>query len=206
MSRPPTVAAASRRRRLPRDERRRQLIEISWRIAQTDGADALTLGRLADQAEVAKPVVYDHFRTRNGLLSALYLDYDQRQSRTMASALAASPDRLADKARVIADAYVDCVLSQGREWFGIAAALEGSPELETLKRQCDAAFLDQCKAALDLFVDSEVSRTGLLGALGAAKALSHAAAAGEIGADEARRELAAAFLATAQRSIARRDV
>jgi AcrR family transcriptional regulator len=192
-------AGATPRRRLQRDERRRNLIETSWRIAQAEGADALTLGRLADQAGVAKPVVYDHFGTRNGLLAALYQDYDQRQSSAMDEALAASPETLLDRVKVIADAYVDCVLMQGRELFGVAAALEGSPELETLKRQCDSAFLDKCKAALDPFAGGSVSRTSLLGAFGAADALSQAAAEGEIGTDEAKRELASVILAAAQR-------
>lgn len=184
---------------MTREDRRRQLIEVAWKIAQTEGADALTLGRLAEQAGVAKPVVYDHFGTRNGLLAELYHDYDQRQSVGMAEALASSPDTLGDKARVIADAYVDCVLKQGRELFGVAAALEGSPELETMKRRCDAAFIDQCQAALRPFAGGGASRTSLLAALGAADALSRAAAAGDISADEARVELAAVFLTAATR-------
>lgn len=200
MSTRPTDVPASPRRRLSRDDRRRNLIAVSWRIAQAEGADALTLGRLAEQAEVAKPVVYDHFGTRNGLLAALYQDYDQRQTAAMEEALAASPATLPDKARVIADAYVDCVLMQGRELFGVAAALEGSPELETLKRQCNAAFLEKCKAALDPFAAAGVSRTSLVGAFGAAEALSLAAAAGEIATDEAKRELATVILAAAQRN------
>ncbi|GGC94531.1 TetR/AcrR family transcriptional regulator [Chelatococcus reniformis] len=199
MSTHSTDATTTPRRRLPRDVRRRNLIAVSWRIAQAEGADALTLGRLAEQAEVAKPVVYDHFGTRNGLLAALYQDYDQRQAAAMEEALAASPATLRDKARVIADAYVDCVLAQGRELFGVAAALEGSPELEALKRQCNAVFLEKCKAALDPFAGASVSRTSLLGAFGAAEALSLAAAAGEIGTAEAKRELAAVILSAAQR-------
>lgn len=201
MSTRPANAPSAPRRRLAREDRRRQLLDVSWKIAQSEGADALTLGRLAEQADVAKPVVYDHFGTRNGLLAALYQDYDRRQSVAMETALAASPETLADKARVIADAYVACVLAQGRELFGVAAALEGSPELEQVKRQCDAAFLDQCKAALDPFADGGVSKIGLLGALGAADFLSHAAADGQIGAEEARRELAEVFLATALRAL-----
>ncbi len=197
------LAEAPARRRLPREERRRQLVEVSWRIAQAEGADALTLGRLADQAGVAKPVVYDHFGTRNGLLAALYRDYDGQQSAAMAQALSASPDTLADKARIIADAYVDCVMAQGSKLAGVAAALEGSAELAAVKRDCDRAFLDQCKAALDPFAAKGVSRTSLVGALGAAEALSHAAAAGDITAEEARVELAAVFLAAVERSIAR---
>lgn len=200
MSTAPTDAAAAPRRRLTRDDRRRQLIEVSWRIAQTEGADALTLGRLSEQAEVAKPVVYDHFGTRNGLLAALYQDYDRRHSTVIETALAASPDTLGDKIRVIADGYVDCVLAQGRELFGVAAALGGSPELETLKRSCDAAFLEMCKAALDPLAEGGVSRTSLLGAFGAADALSQAAASGKIGANEAKNEFALVLLSAVRRA------
>lgn len=193
-------AVATPRRRLSRDDRRRQLIEVAWRIAEAEGADALTLGRLAEQAEVTKPVVYDHFGSRNGLLAALYLDYDQRHAAAMAEALAASPATLTDKADVIAEAYVDCVIAEGRELFGVIAALEGSAELETLKREGHAAFLEKCKTALDPFAGGRVSRTSLLAAFGAADALAHAAAAGEIGTDEAKRELGCVILAAARRS------
>lgn len=202
MSTDPAGSTPSVRRRLSREDRRRQLIDVSWRIALEEGADALTLGRLAEQAGVAKPVVYDHFGARNGLLAALYLDHDRRVASAMAEALAASPDTLADKARVIAEAYVNCVLDQGRELFGVSAALGGSPELEALKRDCDQAFLDQCKAALDPFAESGVSKTRLLGALGAADAISHAAASGDVDVAEAKDEIAAVFYAAARRPTA----
>lgn len=190
------------RRRLTREERRLQLIDVSWKLAQAEGADALTLGRLAEQAGVAKPVVYDHFGTRNGLLAELYRDYDRRVGVAMAAALEASPATLEDKARVIADAYMDCVLKQGHELFGVAAALEGSAELEAVKRQCDAAFLDQCGEALAPLAGGAVSRPALVGALGAADALSHAAAAGDMPAGEARGELTLVILAAARRTKA----
>ena len=54
----------SPRRRLSRDERQRQLLEVAWRLVREEGTEALTLGRLAEQAGVTKPVVYDHFGTR----------------------------------------------------------------------------------------------------------------------------------------------
>ena len=191
--------AVPARRRLTRDARRANLIETAWRIAQVEGADALTLGRLAEQAGVAKPVVYDHFGARNGLLAALYHDYDQRQAAAMETALAENPATLPDRARVIAEAYVGCVVAQGGEVSGVAAALEGSPELEAVKRQCDAVFLDMCRAALQPLAAGEISRAALLGAFGAAEALSRAAAAGEIAVGEAKEELAAVFLAAAER-------
>lgn len=113
----------SPRRRLSRDERQRQLLEVAWRLVREEGTEALTLGRLAEQAGVTKPVVYDHFGTRAGLLAALYQDYDLRQTALMEAALEASEATLEGRADVIARAYVDCVMQQGREIPGVVAAL-----------------------------------------------------------------------------------
>ncbi len=60
-------------------------------------------------------MVYDHFGTRAGLLAALYQDYDLRQTALMEAALEASEATLEGRADVIARAYVDCVMQQGRE-------------------------------------------------------------------------------------------
>ena len=49
----------SPRRRLPREERTRQLLEVAWQLIGDVGTDALTLGKLAEAAGVTKPVVYD---------------------------------------------------------------------------------------------------------------------------------------------------
>ncbi|MFX7784696.1 TetR/AcrR family transcriptional regulator, partial [Acinetobacter baumannii] len=81
-----------------------------------------------------KPVVYDHFGTRGGLLAALYQEFDARQTALMDAALPASDPTLAGIATVIASSYVDCVRRQGREIPGVIAALASSPELEKIKR------------------------------------------------------------------------
>lgn len=88
---------------------------MAWQLIGAEGTEALTLGRLAEQAGVTKPVVYDHFVTRAGLLAALYQDFDARQTLLMDAALDRSEATLASRAAVIAGSYVDCVLTQGRE-------------------------------------------------------------------------------------------
>lgn len=104
---------AHSRKRLSRDERRRQLLDVAWQLVREEGTDALSLGRLAEQAGVTKPVVYDHFETRTGLLVALYQQYDARQTRMLEQALVRCDASLASRAGVIAEAYVDCVMSGG---------------------------------------------------------------------------------------------
>ncbi|HEV7326746.1 MAG TPA: TetR/AcrR family transcriptional regulator [Bosea sp. (in: a-proteobacteria)] len=190
-----------RRQRLTREDRQRQLIETAWRIVGEEGTDALTLGRLAERAGVAKPVVYSHFVTRNGLLIALYRDFDGREYAVMDAALESSEATLAGKAGAIASSYVDCVLTQGREIPGVVAALAGSPELAAVKRDCDLIFLEKCRGLLAPFAGGKVIPTaGLRAMLGAAEGLSHAAATSEITADEAKRELFETITAMVTRS------
>jgi AcrR family transcriptional regulator len=190
-----------RRQRLTREDRQRQLIETAWRIVGEEGTDALTLGRLAERAGVAKPVVYSHFTARNGLLIALYRDFDGREYAVMNAALERSEATLAGKAGAIASSYVDCVLTQGREIPGVVAALAGSPELAAVKRDCDLIFLEKCRGLLAPFAGGKAIPTaGLRAMLGAAEGLSHAAATGEIAADEAKRELFETITAMVARS------
>jgi AcrR family transcriptional regulator len=184
-------AAVPARRRLLRDDRYRQLIEVAWQLVRQEGTDALTLGRLAESAGVTKPVVYDHFATRNGLLAALYREFDDRQTALIDAALDVSEKSLAGRAMVIAESYVNCVVAQGRELPGVISALASSPELQLVKSECEAAFMEKCRGVLAPFArQGHVSLAGLRAMLGAAEALSFSATAHEIGADEAKQELA----------------
>lgn len=189
------------RRRMSREERQRQLLDVAWQLVREEGTEALTLGRLAEQAGVTKPVVYDHFTTRPGLLAALYQEFDARQTALMDAALQTSEPSLASKAMVIASSYVDCVLLQGREIPGVIAALTSSPELEKIKREYEAIFMDKCRNALLPFAGTgEIAPASLRAMIGAAEALSHAAATGEITPVQAQDELFATIVAMVERS------
>ena len=174
---------------------------MAWRLVREEGTEALTLGRLAEQAGVTKPVVYDHFGARSGLLAALYQDFDARQTAVIDAALQASEPNLASKAAVIASSYVDCVLLQGREIPGVIAALAGSPELEKIKREYHLAFIEKCRNILAPFAGpGGVTSASLWAMLGAAETLSYAAAAGEITAAQAKDELFETIVAMVARS------
>lgn len=188
------------RRRLSREDRQRQLLDVAWQLVRDEGTEGLTLGRLAEQAGVTKPVVYDHFNTRSGLLVALYEDFDSRQSAVMEATWNGAEATLDSMARVIARSYVDCVLVQGREIPGVIAALGSSPELEKVKARYQAVFLDKCRTALAPFTGSSLTRASLRAMLGAAEALSHAATTDEISAEQAQDELYANIVAMVERS------
>lgn len=190
-----------KRLRLSREARLGQLLDVSWRLAREEGTDALTLPRLSEAAAVAKPVVYDHFGSRNGLLIALYKDFDARQTAIIDAALAASQPTLEATAGVIATSYLDCTLAQGREMPGVLAALAGSPELESVKRDYQLVFIGKCRKALAAFAGPRgIEQAAFWAMLGAADALSAAAATGEITAPQASDELFETILAMVARS------
>ncbi|MGF1620228.1 MAG: TetR/AcrR family transcriptional regulator [Rhodomicrobiaceae bacterium] len=191
----------AKRVRLSREDRLRQLLDVAWHLAREEGTDALTLPRMADEAGVTKPVIYDHFGTRNGLLTALYQDFDARQTAVIDAALESSELTLEGTARVIASSYIECVLVQGSEIPGVLAGLAGSPELEAVKRDYQQAFIEKCRKALAPFTGPKgILQSGFWAMLGAADALSHAAATGEITADQAHAELYEIIVAMVARS------
>src|ERR671915_1890469 len=100
MATPPT--------RLPKPARREQLLDAAVGIVRVQGADGLTLVTLAEAAGVSRPIAYDHFGTRAGLLLALYRRLDERHRAAVAEALRTAeptPDAIA---RVMSTAYFAC--------------------------------------------------------------------------------------------------
>ncbi|MCT8176497.1 TetR/AcrR family transcriptional regulator [Variovorax sp. CY25R-8] len=195
---PPAPVAA--KKRLPKEERNRQLMDVAWSIVRGEGTDALTLGYLAERAGVTKPVVYDHFGTRTGLLGVLYEEYDGRQHALMDEALRVAARSLPAVAKVIAATYVNCVMEMGREMPGVSAALAGSPELDALKKEHEALFLAKCRDALQPFAKQPLALAGMRAMLGTAEAVSFAAAAGEIEPADAEHEIYDAIMRIARRS------
>ncbi|MBU7572893.1 MAG: TetR/AcrR family transcriptional regulator [Hydrogenophaga sp.] len=191
---------AAPKKRLSKEDRNRQLMEVAWSIVRGEGTDALTLGYLAERAGVTKPVVYDHFGTRTGLLSALYEEYDNRQHALMDEALQASGKSLPAVAKVIATTYLNCVMAMGREMPGVSAALAGSPELDALKKKLEAAFQAKCQAALQPFAKQPIGPAGMRAMLGTAQAVSFAAAAGELDLADAEHEIYDAIVRIARRT------
>jgi AcrR family transcriptional regulator len=122
-------------RRLPKAERRQQLLDVARAIVRDQGTDALTLVSLAELAEVTRPVAYEHFKTRSGLLIALARNIDDRQVEVLRGALAQTRPRLPDVARVLSSAYMHCVTTIGSEWQAITAALKGDGEMDAVQHE-----------------------------------------------------------------------
>nr|WP_283937923.1 TetR/AcrR family transcriptional regulator [Sphingomonas caseinilyticus] len=166
------------------------MLELARQMVRNEGSEALTLGRLAQRAGVTKPIVYDHFGSRTGLLIELYQAFDARQNELIDVAIGESGPDLGSRAGVLAATYVECVVTQGRELPGVVAALSGSPELEQVKSEAEIAFRDKCRRALEPFAQGPLSDAKMAGMLGAAQALGRSAVRGEVSEAAAKRELA----------------
>jgi len=161
-------------KRLPKAERREQLLETALEIVRDEGTDALTLGYLAERAGISKPIAYTHFTTRSGLLIALALKVDDQHLAVYLDAVKQAPRRLKDVARVASSAYMHCFTTLGPEWHAISAALKGDVEMESFQQK----LIDRYAGVFyDVFASySDLPKTELqlrcVGIIGAADAIS----------------------------------
>ncbi len=75
-------------KRLTKEQRRQQLLQVARLIIRTEGVEALTLGYLAQQAGITKPIAYRHFIDKEGLLIAIYKEFSDKQKQDLSDALA----------------------------------------------------------------------------------------------------------------------
>lgn len=178
--------------KLSHADRRAQLLETAQAIVREHGTDALTLGALAERAQVSKPIAYRHFETRSGLMISLYKEINERQSIALDEALKHTPARLADVAQVIAKAYMDCVVAVGPEFHAIAAAQKGDAQMGAYQRELIEHYAESyCTVLAPLTaLPPETVRRRAFGILGAADALSVEMVRGAISKEEASADLA----------------
>ncbi|MEG8030014.1 TetR/AcrR family transcriptional regulator [Sphingomonas aerolata] len=187
MTTKPDVVAAQRGRRLTKADRRQQLLATALEVIREEGADNLTLGHLAVRAEVSKPVVYDHFGTRSGLLIELYRWIDTGRVEAFRQAMAIAGKDRKETIASLADAYIRCAADLTGEFYVVGAALAGSPE----KAEVYAELLDQSVAMFVAVLGPFNRLTGpaatrlCVGLVGAGEGLSAAIVRGKLTETEA---------------------
>ncbi|MBW6527814.1 TetR/AcrR family transcriptional regulator [Sphingomonas sp. RHCKR7] len=129
-------------RRLSKADRRKQLLAAALDMIREKGADSLTLGHLAVRAGVSKPVVYDHFGTRSGLLIELYRWIDTERVEAFRQGMAAAYQDRDETIATLATTYIRCAADLTGEFHVVGAALAGSSE----KAEVYAELLDQSVA------------------------------------------------------------
>ncbi|WP_280276707.1 TetR/AcrR family transcriptional regulator [Nocardia wallacei] len=159
--------------RLSKQARREQLLDTAMSVVRAHGADRLTLPTLAEAAGVSRPIVYDHFDTRPGLLLALYRRLDERHRAATEQALRSAAPKPNEIARVMSAAYFACATDMP-EFNAISAALKGDPEMEAIQHELLDGYTDVMAAALAPHSDLtlEALRLRCIGVLGAAEAIA----------------------------------
>jgi len=124
-------------------DRRRHLLDVASELLATRGLLALRMDALASAAGVSRPVVYEHFPGRVGLVLALYQDYaDFLHQRTQEAVLSLpSPEQDGDmdtreyRVRAAVRAYFDCVEERGAGIRTLLGSTGWDPELEEAHRE-----------------------------------------------------------------------
>ena len=92
---PRNTTQSSSAARLPRRDRRDQLLEAARRLVVEVGVDAFTMEGLAARAGVSKALPYRHYENAGAVLTDLY----QREMLTLAERVASAPLRGDERAR-----------------------------------------------------------------------------------------------------------
>jgi len=141
-----TSDARPRSNRLPRHERRRQLLDAALEVFVSQGYHAAAMDEIAERAGVSKPVLYQHFPGKLELYLALLDESVATLLDTVRDALRSNPD---PKQRVAATfvAYFEYVGGKG-EAYRLVFESDLSNEtavrdrLDQVQRQC-AAMVSQ---------------------------------------------------------------
>lgn len=170
------TAGETASRRLSKAERRQQLLDTALRIVREEGADRLTLGHLAIRAGVSKPVTYEHFGTRSGLLIELYRAMDEQQVTALRQVLAEGQLDAEGMANVLAATYLQCASDMNGEWHAVGAALAGSAEKDAVLRDLLDGYVQLFANALTPYTRASATQLACRceGIIGAGEALSAA--------------------------------
>lgn len=166
------MAKAGSSGRMPKEIRRSLMLETAVEIVRSEGTEALTLAYLAERCGVTKPIAYQHFGTRAGLLVALYHQLGALQAESAARALdrnARGQMDIAELSRTLSAAFVDCILENGSHFSAISAALVASSETSDFRHAIREEYIELYRKALAPLVNMPSHRitirlTAFLGA------------------------------------------
>ncbi len=126
------------RRRLPRAEREEQLLSVAQAVFAERGFRAPSMDEIALRAGVTKPVLYDHFGSKDGLIAACIRQAGVQLLRDVDSAVTAA----SGTAQILQAGFVaffGFVESFGQGWFMLigenSVVGPAADALESIRRQ-----------------------------------------------------------------------
>jgi AcrR family transcriptional regulator len=147
------VTNATQRLRLPRAERREQLLDVTKRIVGADGLHAVSIDRVAREAGISRPIIYEHFNDLNGLLTALLDREGGRALAQLATFMPTDAGRGTELLDVLLGAltgYLEAVRADPITWRLVLMPPEGAPAfLRERVEQARAAVVAQLATLIE---------------------------------------------------------
>jgi AcrR family transcriptional regulator len=127
---------------MPRQARRRQLLEAALEVFTSRGYHAAAMDEIADRAGVSKPVLYQHFPGKLELYLALLDESVATLTESVGAALRSTTDN-GDRVNATFSAYFDYVAAQG-EMFKLVfeSDLSNEPAVRERLDQTDRKCAD----------------------------------------------------------------
>lgn len=94
--------------RLPRDERRAQLLDAALEVFAANGYHGAAMDDIAETAQVSKPVLYQHFPSKRDLYIALLDSHLAALTELMRTALASTTDNR-ERVRAVMRTYYEFI-------------------------------------------------------------------------------------------------
>ena len=159
--------------RLPAARRRRQLLDVAVEVFAADGYHQTTMNQVAEAAGVTKPVLYQHFASKQELFVEVLRDLGARLEESIgkATSTATSPRNQVRAGFVAYFRFVAEERAAGQLLFGADTRQE--PEFDEIARRTRASIADATAALIDVEgLDQDDRRFLAQGIIGIAEATS----------------------------------
>lgn len=154
--------AAPRGVRMPRDERRAQLLAAATDVFVNNGYHATVMDDIAEHAGVSKPVLYQHFPGKLELYLALLERHVDELVRRVLEAIEETPDN-ADRVRNAVGAYFDFVDGDGQAYRLIFESdLRNQPAVQGVVERANNACVEAIARAVVADVGLDTDRAWLV--------------------------------------------
>jgi len=171
VSAPQTEDVQVRGARLPRDQRRAQLLDAANEVFTTRGYHAAAMDEIAAAAGISKPVLYQHFDSKLDLYLAL-LDRACDSLLGVVQVALGSTERNADRVVAVIGAFYDFVTSAGGEFrFVFESDLTGDGRVQERLWQVNNDVADSIAAVIaeDTLMPSEQAKLLAISLVGLAQ-------------------------------------
>ena len=157
-----TETVAEPAERLSADERREALLDVAKAIVEESGAGTVTMGTVADRAEVTRALVYKHFDNKEALLGELYRREARALDRHIRRRVEASAEGFEPKLRAFVGACLDAVGEHG-PFFAPLRSVASDPTQRQQQRRWDRRTTGYfVQLAVDEFgIDEQTARSAI---------------------------------------------